>query len=294
MMPAKGAVAGAPDAGAAEASRQRGHSLMRVLTLNAWGGQQHAALLSYLAAEPADVFCLQEVLRAPGRIPDWLVYRDGSVELQQRANLHAEIAASLPHHDAMFFPTSRGELISSDGPVAVEFGIATYVRKPLPVIGQAVGFVHGSFSPTDFGAHPRPRNAHCLRLFDYDAGHAVTIAHLHGLRTENGKDDSPARDAQAEALIGLVRSVWPGNERLIVCGDFNLLPTSRTFDKLGELGLVDLVVTRGFDGTRTSLYKKPGRFADYMLVTPQVKVVTFDVVREPEVSDHCALVLDFE
>jgi endonuclease/exonuclease/phosphatase family metal-dependent hydrolase len=265
---------------------------MRILSLNAWGGQQHAELLPFLARSDADVICLQEVLQSRGRTPDWLLYRDGRVELQQRSNLFREIAAVLPDHDPVFFPTSRGELIGNNGPVWVEFGIATYVRKSLPVIGQSVGFVHGSFSPHAFGGHPRPRNAHCLRVFDYRAGHPVTIAHLHGLRTVDGKGDNAERDAQATALARLVRSVWPGDERLVVCGDLNVLPGSRLFQVLDEFGLTDLVTSRGFTDTRTSFYKKPQRFADYILVTPDVRVVNFDVVRDPEVSDHCPLLLD--
>ena len=61
---------------------------------------------------------------------------------------------------------------------------------------------------------------------------------------------------------------------------------------LGQLGLTELVTSGGFAGTRTSLYPKDGRFADYMLVSPGVSVTRFEVVREPEVSDHCALLLD--
>jgi endonuclease/exonuclease/phosphatase family metal-dependent hydrolase len=83
----------------------------------------------------------------------------------------------------------------------------------------------------------------------------------------------------------------PG-EGLIVCGDLNLLPDSETFAILAELGLTDLVTTRGFTDTRTSRYPKDGRYADYLLVTPEVTVETFDVVATPEVSDHRALLLE--
>jgi endonuclease/exonuclease/phosphatase family metal-dependent hydrolase len=58
------------------------------------------------------------------------------------------------------------------------------------------------------------------------------------------------------------------------------------------LGLTDFVTSRGFEGTRTSLYPKEGKFADYMLVSADVEVTRFEVVRTPEVSDHCALMLD--
>jgi endonuclease/exonuclease/phosphatase family metal-dependent hydrolase len=77
-----------------------------------------------------------------------------------------------------------------------------------------------------------------------------------------------------------------------VCGDFNVEPGSETFDVLAKIGLTDLVTTRGFEGTRSSHYGKPGRFADYMLVNKNVGVRDFAVVTEPEVSDHCPLTLE--
>ncbi|MEK1898053.1 MAG: endonuclease/exonuclease/phosphatase family protein, partial [Rhizobium sp.] len=73
----------------------------------------------------------------------------------------------------------------------------------------------------------------------------------------------------------------------------NVLPDSVTFEKLGRLGLNDLVTGRGFTDTRTSLYPKDGRFADYMLVTSEVVVERFEVVEAPEVSDHRPLLIDF-
>jgi len=84
----------------------------------------------------------------------------------------------------------------------------------------------------------------------------------------------------------------PGDERLVVCGDFNVLPDSVTFQALGRLGLIDLVVSQGHTDTRTSHYLKNGRFADYMLVNGDVDAARFEVVAQPEVSDHRALLLD--
>lgn len=82
------------------------------------------------------------------------------------------------------------------------------------------------------------------------------------------------------------------NDRLVVCGDFNVAPDSETLKVLAGIGLADLVTGGGFAGTRTSHYSKPGKFADYMLVNALVNVHSFDVVTEPEVSDHCPLVLE--
>jgi endonuclease/exonuclease/phosphatase family metal-dependent hydrolase len=52
-----------------------------------------------------------------------------------------------------------------------------------------------------------------------------------------------------------------------------------------------LVTAHGFTSTRNSHYKKQGRFADYMLINEAGAVQNFDVVYDPEVSDHCPLVL---
>ena len=264
---------------------------MKILSLNVWGGMLHVPLLDYLATVDADVYCLQEVPRAVGARSDWLTYRDGAVELQQRANLYREIADALPGHDGFFAPTARGELMDGDRPCHQEFGLATFIRQDIAVIGQALDFVHGTFSPHGFGAHPRARNAHVVPLHDYKADRSVTVAQFHGLRELDGKGDTPSREAQAEALVALIGRVHHDGEGLFLCGDFNVLPDSATFTTLSRLGLTDLVTTRGFTDTRTSLYTKPGRYADYMLVNDAVHVATFRVVETPEVSDHRPLLL---
>ncbi len=166
------------------------------------------------------------------------------------------------------------------------------MRHTFPVIGQAQDFVHGTFSANDFGPHPRARNAHAVRLFDDRAAAPITVAHMHGLRELAGKGDTPARHAQAKAFVELIRRIARKGERLIVCGDFNVLPDSVTLEALRAIGLTDLVTNGGHSDTRTSLYTKPGRHANYMLVSPEVAVRRFEVVREPEVSDHRALLLE--
>ncbi|MBZ9789458.1 endonuclease/exonuclease/phosphatase family protein [Rhizobium sp. 3T7] len=265
---------------------------MRVISLNAWGGKLYAPLIRYLRDADPDVLCLQEVTRSVSVASDWLEYRDGSHILPQRANLFEEIKAILPHHDAFFAPTARGTLFNGDRQVWSEFGLATFLRGTYPAIGHAMDFVHGDFSADEYGEHPRPRNAHCIRLFDYAANRPITVAQLHGLRELAGKGDTAARRGQADALIALIRRIWREGEPLVVCGDFNVLPGSATFSVLADLGLTDLVTSRGHADTRTSHYVKEGRYADYMLITANVDVVAFDVIEEPEVSDHRALLLE--
>lgn len=265
---------------------------MRILSLNAWAGRLHDEILPFLASVDADVICLQEVSRTPDSPADWLFYREPGLDLPQRASFFDEVAAILPGHDGTFLPTASGPLYFEERAVPSLFGLGTFVRKTIPVTAHAADFVHGAFTTQGWGEHPRARNAHVLRLVDPATGIPVTIAQMHGLRDLAGKGDTPAREAQAEALVRLIRWIWPPDERLVVCGDFNLLPDSSTFAILGQLGLVDLVTSRGHTDTRTSYYRKPGRYADYLLATPDIDVIAFDALAEPEVSDHRALLLD--
>lgn len=265
---------------------------MRILSLNGWGGRLGEELVSYIKDADPDVLCLQEVTNTAGATAPWLIYRDGGAELAQRANLFAEAASALPGHQAFFCPAARGPLYDGDRAVPSEWGLATFVRRNLPVIGQVQDFVHGTFSADSFGEHPRSRNAHAVRLPDYATGKMTVVVHLHGLRDLDGKGDTPARDAQTARLIELIGRVHHQGDGLVVCGDFNVLPESRMLASLRDIGLTELVTARGFTDTRTSFYRKTPRYADYMLVSGNVDVRHFAVVAEPEVSDHRALLLE--
>ena len=264
---------------------------LRLLCLNAWGGRLAGPLLDWLGDADPDVLCLQEVTRAPVPHPGPLWFREGAEPLLQRPDLFEDVRAALPGHEAVFCPSMRGDLFDAEGrAVRSEFGIATFVRRDRPIVGQVQGFVHGDFRPDGWGPPPVPRSLHGVRLGPSGAHErASRVAHLHGLRDPAGKRDTPARAAQAERIVGLLGALGAADEPLILCGDLNLLPSSATFERLAALGLRDLV---GDADTRTSHYRKTPRSADYLLVTPDVPVARFEVVAAPEVSDHRPLRLE--
>lgn len=256
------------------------------MSLNAWGGRLHEPLVGYLSEAQPDVLCLQEVVVTPDAPSDEMIYRDLGFELPQRANFYDDIRHILPDHVAHFCPAARGDLWQGDVAWKSFWGLATFVHKSLPIIGQAQGFVHGAFSPDGYGEHPRSRTAHVVRMYDFVAGRPIVVGHMHGLRDLAGKHETPARREQAQRFAALIASVREHGDAVVACGDFNVNPGSETFAVLGELGLRDLVVGRGFQDTRTSHYRKAGRFADYMLVSGELADQPFEVVTEPEVSDH--------
>lgn len=264
---------------------------MRIVSLNAWGGQVWHALGPWLETLAADVLCLQEVTRrlAPG--PGWLRYADPYRALDQRADLYADVSARLPAHQPRFAPAARGWLEDDAGrPHPSEHGIAQWVAPDLAIAGQWQGFVHGSFRVGGWGEEPVPRAAQITRVAT-SGGRSALVGHVHGLRDPSGKGDTPERRAQWRALADAVQAMRREGEPVALLGDLNVLPGSEAFDILGAIGLADLVTARGHDDTRTSLYEKPQRHANYCLVSQDARVLSFDVPAAPEVSDHRPLVL---
>jgi endonuclease/exonuclease/phosphatase family metal-dependent hydrolase len=264
---------------------------VRIISLNAWGGAMFGELAPWLDTCGADVLCLQEVTHTPA-LGGWTRFDDADRSLPQRANLLADVRARLPHHHGVFTASDAGPVQDhQQGRHRQDFGLATFVDEHLPVVGLRSAFVHGEYAehrdrwPTD----GRPRAALAVRVHDRRAARFVTVVNLHGLRDPRGKADTPARHAQAERLADLVQDARRDGDTTVVCGDFNLLPDSKTFQILADLGLTDLV---GDADTRTSRYPKPLRHASYLLVSDPAAVERFEIVTAPEVSDHRALMLD--
>lgn len=264
---------------------------MKIMCLNGWGGKLHEQLLPYVQTTAPDILCLQEVVHSPASDKDGLTYRDGDHVLRQRANFFRDVCRALPDHVAIFCPAAQGELWDDDQAVPSKWGLATFVHKSIPIVGQVQGFVHKSYSPVGFGDHPRSRSAHGVRVYDYGSGRFISVTHMHGLRDLRGKMDTPERTAQAKRLLELSRQLSEAGDVSVICGDFNVDPQSETLSLLADAGFSELVTGRGFSSTRNSHYKKSGRFADYMLINDANAVQDFDVVYDPEVSDHCPLVL---
>ena len=78
----------------------------------------------------------------------------------------------------------------------------------------------------------------------------------------------------------------------MICGDFNVEPGSETLRLLEGLRADGTRDRSGVCRHADLALCQAGRFADYMLVSRPLEVVAFDVAYEPEVSDHCPLVLE--
>ncbi|MDB5245271.1 MAG: Endonuclease, partial [Parcubacteria group bacterium] len=189
-----------------------------------------------------------------------------------------EITAILPNHQ-MYFRPHYGD----------NYGLCMFVRNDISVIEEEEIFVYHfkGYTPdvSDIGKHARN-----IQFVTFPMNEKlVTIINFHGLWNGQGKGDSEDRLTQSDKILEFIRTL---NHPVVLCGDFNLTPETESLKKLENAGLENLIKTFDITSTRTSFYTKPERYADYVLVSEDIKVESFSLLPE-EVSDHAALSLDF-
>lgn len=251
---------------------------MKVISLNTWDERTSLEnLLTFFKKHAdVDVFCLQEIWNGGEHMLDKTAggapLRGVSTELLKK------IEAALPNHTAYFRPHFFDF-----------YGLAIFVKNNLPVIEEGEVFVYkerGYISPEENGNHAR--NIQYVTI--QTPSGPRTVINFHGLWNGKGKTDTEDRLLQSGNIIHFLNSL--GNP-FVLCGDFNLLPDTESLKKLDSLNVKNLIQDYGITSTRTSLYTKPNRFADYAFVSKELPVNDFKVLPD-EVSDHNALYIDFQ
>lgn len=246
---------------------------MKVISLNTLGGKLFEPLMVFIQEEaPAcAAFCMQEMYR-------------GSAELAasgERLNLFELVSAALPDFEASF----AGAVRFADG---VEGGEAMFVRRALAPAFD-VRFAVGEYM-ADYPQHKEnwPAVLHSAQVGD------LTLAHVHGVAYPGHKEDTPERLEQSRVIADYVRSF---GTPAVLCGDFNLLPDTESVRTLERTPLRNLITEYGIQSTRPEEHLRKyapedrQHFADYMFVSPEVAVHSFEVPAL-EVSDHLPLILE--
>jgi exonuclease III len=270
---------------------------MKIVTLNIWGGRLLEPLLEFIEKESqtVDIFCFQEVYSSSSLtytrgdiLPDGTPYTDLSQDNRARANIFSEIEKVLPHFDGIFHPAQTKADHISFVKDDLEYGLACFIKKGQKVNKIGNFFVHGSRNSMTEGDYSTlPRNSQYIKVPYKDS--ELTIVNFHGLWNGKGKTDSEARLLQSDKL----KNFLIGQKGyLLLCGDFNLAPQTESLAIL-EKGMRNLVKEFGIISTRSSIYKKSEKFADYILISPGIEVLNFQVVQN-EVSDHLPVVIEFK
>ena len=263
--------------------RSVGKATMKLISLNTWGGRggKEQLLAFFEKHKDVDVFCLQEIWSAP--YEDLENQMVGGVTLDHENIMvygMQEISKLLDDHLSYFRPHHLEN-----------YGLMMLIKKGLSVIEEGDIFVYKErgFVPgegVDSGFHARNvQYITCETL----AGKR-TIMNFHGLWNGKGKTDSEDRLTQSDNIIRFMETIL---NPYVICGDFNLLPDTKSVQKFEEFGLHNLIKEYGVTSTRTSHYTKAEKFADYALVSKDIVVKDFKVLPD-EVSDHAPLFLEFE
>lgn len=253
---------------------------MKLITLNCWGGKLHEPLLEYFRKSrgTVDIFCLQEVFST-----------DTDFEFSNGAkmNLLQDIKNILLDHNSFYAPKSRGYDYTGWIGKEIDFGNALFIKKGIPVTHY-----EELFEAIQHSKHDWTKNALAkAQVVTVEiGGKPLTICNFHGIWI-NGteKKDTPERIEQSHHLKKALDAFH--NEK-ILAGDFNLLPDGQSI-KILEQGMSDLITEYNITSTRSSLYTKALKYADYILTSPGVQVKNCQTITD-EVSDHLAVGASFD
>lgn len=241
---------------------------MKLITLNIWGGHVRDPLHQFIVShQSVDIFCFQEVYHNANEM---ITIEDRKVSL----NIFAELQELLPNHMGYFRPV-----------VDNIYGISMFINKKINVSEEGASLIHNNPNYPGRG----PTHSRILQWIKCDIDdQTYTIMNVHGLWNGRGKTDTEERIAQSAKIKEFMNTI---TTRKILCGDFNLNPHTQSLKMLAN-DMNNLVDIYQVISTRTSLYPKEEKFADYIFTSKEILINKFEVLKD-EVSDHAPLFIDF-
>ncbi len=252
---------------------------MKVISLNTWGGKiGKEKFFNFIEKyKNTDVFCFQEVWSG-GHHADGMVSA-GRIITGVIHELAQELSSVLKDHTLYFRPHY------SDF-----FGIAIFVKKNIEIVEEGEFFVYQEKGYMPANGEDYANHARNVQYITFKTASGLqTIINFHGTWDASGKGDTEKRLKQTDRMLDFLKNITTPR---VLCGDFNVMPDTESLKRIENTGLINLIKEYKITSTRTSFYTKPERFADYMLVSKEIKVKEFKILPE-EISDHTAMYLEF-
>lgn len=243
---------------------------MRLLQINIWQGRLNKNFLKLIEELNPDIITLQELCSS------------GDIENGFFNNLE-EINAKFSYPYQLYSPTHRFQVMN----YTVDFGNAILSKN----VFRSTNTVFTNLQFKDnFDLKTDDYNIRNIvhAVIETSQG-AVNVVTHHGYHVPGSKDGNEVTDKQMEMVLEYIK---PLQDKVILTGDFNLHPESRSLQILNN-ELDNLCISRGIENTRNVFAGRNPEVCDYIFVNSLVKVQNF-YVEEKVVSDHQALVLDFE
>jgi exonuclease III len=245
---------------------------MKLITLNTWGGRRSDEINLFLQKHAdVDIFCLQEVHHNA---------KDKEVLFKEVNLEHLDtLKNQLPGYQYLFHPH-----------IGDWWGLAMFIKKDIQIIDSGEVFVHKNMG-WNYELELQGHTAKNLQYATIETRNGLrTIINFHGLWNGQGKDDSDERLLQSQNIITFLKTLTIS---YVLVGDFNLSPDTISLGMLEDHGMRNLIKEYGVFSTRTPLYDKENKFADYVLVSGDIDALDFSVLPDV-VSDHSPLYLEFK
>jgi len=247
---------------------------MRLITLNIWGGMIYDPLINFLKerAKNVDIFCFQEVFNNPPGVPSRVQTKKIPI-----LNIYSDLKELLPEFNDHIHPTQEGEE-----------SLAMFIKNTLPIDIVGEIFVYRWKNAME-GNDASTYGINIEYFQTHQGDKKYTVCNLHGHWTPQYKGDNPARIEQSKNIKKFLDEI---DGKKILCGDFNVAPETKSMDIL-EGSMKNLIKENGVTSTRSHYYPGEIKFADYILVSPDIQVKEFKVLQDV-VSDHLPLYLEFD
>lgn len=257
---------------------------MKLISLNTWGGKIFEPLINFIKqqSKDTDIFCFQEVFTTTSNHTETSGFR---------TNLYNEITKILEDHQGYFAAAIDNYPVGSFQGKHTDFnlssGLAIFIRKTLAVKSYGDFFIYrdkNNYNLDDFNT--MPKNAQYI-IFTTE-GKKITVCNTHGIWHTQGKGDSPSRIQQSQKIKQFL-DLQQGEK--ILCGDFNLKLNTKSL-KILENDLDNLIRKYHIPTTRNKYFPREEKFADYIFVSPGIRVESFQVP-EVDISDYLPMILEF-
>jgi len=219
-------------------------------------------------ADSTDIFCFQEVINVIGTS-------------SEMPDLFSDIAKLLPGFQGFFE-------VAQDENNGIAEGLAMFIKRTEKIDEEGDFFAYRTRNAmTDNDGRTLGKNLQFVQF--PKSGKEYTIINFHGLWTGEGRDDTEERISQSQKLKEFLNVISGAK---IICGDFNLSLNTKSMAIIDE-NMKNLIREYGITSTRNRFFPYPDKFADYIIISKDVEVNDFRVLQD-EVSDHLALLLDFD
>ena len=243
---------------------------MRIIFLNSWFGKAGEPFLDFIKDESAktDIYCLVEV----------------------SPHLYSNLSKKLPGFNGFYQKGLNSEVLKT------VCGQTIFLRKDINVEKEGKITIYRQ-SDEDVGF---------MQFSELKVGKkTIWLGNVHGKSLPGDKLDTPVRLQQSGKIIDFFAQK---KGLKIIGGDFNLNPDTKSIAMFEAVGYINLIKKFDIKNTRNHLSweqaerqsKEEGKkffgrqhFADYVFVSPEVKIIKFEVPYS-EVSDHLPQILEFD